>query len=66
MNSLYMQFRGNKIQNHVLYPTPLIALEVSNKEGVAVDTVFCLPSICVPDLQKPENIIFSQWGHENI
>ena len=43
MNSLCTQFRGNKKSNHVVYPTPLIALEVSNKEGVAVDTIFFPP-----------------------
>ena len=27
------------MRNHILYPTPLIAFEMSNKEGVAIDTV---------------------------
>ena len=54
------------MRNHVLYTTPLIALEISDKEGAAVDTVFCLPSICVPNPKKPKNIIFSPLGHENI
>ena len=30
-----------------------------------VDTVFFLPLICVPDFEKPKNIIFSPWGREN-
>ena len=63
MSSLHMQFDGDKIRNHVLYATPLIALEKSNKEEAAVDTVFCPPSICVPD---PKNIIFFPWACENI
>ena len=29
------------MQNQVLYPTPLIALEMLDKEGATVDTVFC-------------------------
>ena len=33
MNSLCLQIRGNKIRNHVLYLTPLIAHEMSDKEG---------------------------------
>ena len=66
MNSLCTQFWGDKMRNHVLYPTTLIALEISDKEGAAIDTVFCLPLICEPSLEKPKNIIFSPWGHENI
>ena len=66
MNSLCTQFRGDKMRNHVLYLTPLIALEISNKERAAISTVFCPPSICVPNPEKPKNIIFSPWGHENI
>ena len=31
-----------------------------------VDTIFCLLSICVPDLEKSKNIIFSPWNYENI
>ena len=60
------KFGGNKIQNHILYPTSLIALEMSYKEGATVDIVFHLPSICVPDLEKSKNIIFFPWGCENI
>ena len=41
MNSFSTQFRGNKIWNHLLYPTPPIAFEVSDKEGETVDNVFC-------------------------
>jgi len=33
---------------------------------IFVDTVFCLPSICVPDPEKSKNIIFSPWGHKKI
>ena len=33
---------------------------------IGVDTVFCLPSICMPDLKKSKNIIFHPWGHENV
>jgi len=39
---------------------------MSDKEGAAIDTVFCPPSICVPDHKKSKNIIFSPWGRENI
>ena len=60
------KFGGNKIRNHVLYLTPLIALKISKKEGAAVDTVFCPTSICVLDPEKSKNIIFSPWGHKNI
>ena len=60
------KFGGNKIRNHILYLTPLIALKISKKEGAAVDTVFCPTSICVLDLEKSKNIIFSPWGHKNI
>ena len=56
MSSLHTQFGGDKIRNHVLYLTPLIALEKSDKEGAAVDTIFCPLSICVSD---PKKIIFS-------
>ena len=66
MNSICTQFRGNKIWNHVLYPTPLIALKISDKEGETVDTVFCPPLICMLNLEKSKNIIFSPWGCENI
>ena len=31
-----------------------------------VDTVFCLPSICVPDPRKSKNIVLSLQGHEDI
>ena len=27
-----------------------------------IDTVLCSPSICVRDLEKSQNIIFSPWG----
>ena len=66
MNNLYTQFRGDKMWNHVHYSTPLITLEISDKEGATVDTVFCSSLICMPYLEKPKNIIFSPWGHENI
>ena len=57
---------GNKMQNQVLYPTPLIALEMLDKEGATVDTVFCPPLICMQDPENSKNIIFSPWGHGNI
>ena len=31
------------MRNYVLYPTPLIAIKMLDKEKVAVDTVFGLP-----------------------
>ena len=31
-----------------------------------VDTVFCLPSICMQDPEKSKNVIFSPQGRENI
>jgi len=39
---------------------------MSDKAGATIDTVFCLPLICMPDLEKSKNIIFSPWGYENI
>ena len=66
MNSLYKQLRGNNMWNHILYPTLLIAIEILDKEGAGVNIVFCPPSICMPNLEKPKNIIFSPWGHKNI
>ena len=57
MNNLFTQFRGDKMRNHILYPTPLIALEISDKEGAAVDTIFCPPLIYVSNPKKPKNII---------
>ena len=59
--SFRTQFWGNKIQNHILYPTPLIALEISDK-GATVDIVFCPPSIYVLDLENSKNIIFFSIG----
>ena len=35
-------------------------------QHILVNTIFCSPSIWVPDLEKPKNIILSPWGHENI
>ena len=66
VSSLHTLFRGDKIQNHVLYSTHLIALEMLDKERAAVDTVFCPLSIYVLDPEKSKDIIFSLWGHENI
>ena len=54
------------MRNYAFHPTPLIALEISDKEGAAVDTIFCPLLICMPDPEKSKNIIFSPWGHENI
>ena len=31
-----------------------------------VDTVFCLPLICMPDFENSKNIIFSPWGRKRI
>ena len=39
---------------------------MSNKEGAAVDTIFCSSLICMPDPEKSQNIIFSPWGRKNI
>ena len=64
--SFCMQFQGNKMQNHVFYLTPFIALEMSDKEEEAIDTIFCPPSICIPDPKKSKNIIFSPQGSRNI
>ena len=49
------KFKGNKIRNHILYLTPL---KISDKEEVAIDTVFCLPSICVSDPKKNQKYHF--------
>ena len=59
MNNLCTQFRGNKMWNRILYLTPLIAPKILDKEGVAVNTVFCLPSNYASEPEKPKNIIFS-------
>ena len=64
--SFRMQFWGNKMRNHILCSTPLIALKILNKEGAAVDTVFYLLSICVPDSKNSKNIIFPPRGYGNI
>jgi len=66
MSSLHTQIGGDKIWNQVLYPTPLIALEMFNKKGAVVDIVFCSPQISVPNLEKSKNIIFSIWCYKNI
>ena len=39
---------------------------VVRRNTIAVDTEFCLPSICVLDPKKSKNIIFSPWGRKNI
>ena len=55
------------MRNHVLYPTPLIAFEVLDKEGATVGTIFCLPSICMLDPESSKKkIIFSLEDYENI
>ena len=61
-HSLYTQFWGNKMRNHVLYLTPLIALEMWDKERATIDTIFCLPSICVLDPENSKNINYSPRG----
>ena len=33
---------------------------------MGVNTVFCSPSICVPNTEKSKNISFHPWGQENI
>ena len=37
------------MRSYVIYPIPLITIEMSNKDRTAVDTVFCPPSVYVPD-----------------
>ena len=49
---------SNKIRNHVLHPTPFTALKMLDKEGAAVDTVFCSPTICVPSHK-------ACWGYKS-
>jgi len=46
------------MQNYILYPTPFFVIEMLNKEGATIDTVFCPPSICVPNPENPKNIKF--------
>ena len=60
------QFWGDKMQNYVLYLTPLLAIKMSNKEGVTVDTVFYLPQICMSGLENFKNINFLPWDCRNI
>ena len=57
-------FWGNK--NYVPYPTPLITLEMSNKERANVDAIFCLPLICVLDPKNSKNVNISPRGCRNI
>ena len=64
--SFHTQFWGNKMRNYVLYLTPLITLEISDKERATVDTVFFLPSICVLNPKNSKNIIFRPWGCRNM
>ena len=52
--------------NYVIYPTPFIAIEMLDKEGVAIDTIFCPPLICVLDFENSKNINFSLKGCGNI
>ena len=67
MKSLRMQIQGaNKIRNHVLYLTPLIALEIQDKEGAVVDIIFFPPWIRVPDRKKSKIIIFFPWVCKSI
>ena len=47
--SFRTQFRGNKMRNYVIYPTPLVTIEMSNKDRTAIDTAFCPPLIYVLD-----------------
>ena len=39
---------------------------MSDKEGAAIDTKFCSPSICMLDPKNSKNINFSLGGHEYI
>ena len=59
-----MQFGGDKIRHHVLYLTPLIALEISDKEGATIGTILCPPSICIPDPRKPKKYHFLSMGSQ--
>ena len=43
-----------------------IAIDIYIFKIPNLDTVFCLPSICVPNPENSKNIIFSPWGHGNI
>ena len=54
------------MRNYVLYPTPLIAIEISDKEGAVVVTVFYLLSICVLNPKNSKNVNFLPWSCENI
>ena len=38
----------------------------AHAQGMCVDTVFCLPLICVPDPKNSKNINFATMGHKNI
>ena len=59
----HMQFWGNKMRNHILYPTPPLTIEMSNKERAAIDIVFFSPSICMLDPKNLKNIKFYPRGH---
>ena len=39
---------------------------MSDKKGATIDTVFCPPSIYMPDPKKTKIVIFSPWGREKI
>jgi len=62
-----IRFGGDKMQNYVLHPIPLIAIEMLDKEGAATETVFCPPLICMLDPENSKkNIKFSSWGYRSI
>ena len=66
MSSIHTQFGSNKIRNHILYLTPLIALEMLDKEGAAVDIVFYPPSTYVPSPEKSKKyhlLFMGSWEH---
>ena len=52
-----MQFGGIKMRN-VCYPKPLIAIKMSNKEGVAIDNVFCPSRFACQNLKIQKILIF--------
>ena len=51
------QFGGDKMQNYVLYPIPLIAIKMLDKEGAVTETVFCPPLICMLDPENSKKIL---------
>lgn len=54
------------MRNYIIYPTPLIVIEMLEKEGVDVDSIFCPPLICMSNPKNSKNTNFSLEDCGNI